>query len=187
MWLLILCLAAPGAIGLYKALSKGGGRAVEGPLEFVLHDPPQDVPVVAFNDAMGRPMTLDAFRGKAVLLHLWKTPLPASADQLEALDRLQHRFAKEQFEVVALSLDTGDNARAAVQAWFARAGLRHLKIYHDPTAGAAKTVEATELPTTILLDANGRERGRTNAVLLWDSEAASTFLREQLAEARSVR
>ena len=77
MWLLILSLAAPGAIGLYKALSKGGGRAVEGPLEFVLHDPPQDVPVVAFNDAMGRPMTLDAFRGKAVLLHLWKTPLPA--------------------------------------------------------------------------------------------------------------
>lgn len=186
MWLLILCLALPGAIGLHKILSKGGARTVEGPLEFVLHDPPQEVPVAAFNDAKGKPMTLDAFRGKAVLLHLWTTSLPASSEQLGSLDRLQQRLAKEPLEVVALSLDTGDNARAVVQEWFARAGLRHLKIYHDPTGGAAKSVGVTEMPTTILLDANGRERGRTNAVLLWDSEAAATFLREQLTP-RSVR
>lgn len=187
LWLLLLCLAVPGAIGLHKTLSKGAGRTVEGPLEFVLHDPPPEVPVVAFNDARGKPMTLDAFRGKTVLLHLWTTSLPASAEQLGSLDRLQQRFARDRLEVVALSLDTGDDARAVVRAWFVRAGLRHLKIYHDPTAGAARSIGATELPTTVLLDADGRERGRTHAVLLWDSEAAATFLREQLTPARSAR
>jgi peroxiredoxin len=187
LWLLVFGLTVPGVMGLHKALSKGAGRTVEGPLEFTLHDPPPEVPVVAFNDARGKPMTLDAFRGRTVLLHLWTTSLPASGEQLGSLDRLQQRFARERLEVVALSLDTGDDARAVVQAWFAQAGLRHLKIYHDPTAGAAKSIGATELPTTVLLDADGREKGRTNAVLLWDSEAASTFLQKQLTSAGVVR
>lgn len=99
---------------------------------------------------------------------------------------MQQRFANERFEVVAIALDTGENARAAVHAWHAREGITHLKIYHDPTARIAKTVGATELPATLLLDADGRERGRTNAVLLWGCDAAAAFVREQLTIARKA-
>lgn len=78
MWLVGLCFAVLGAISIHKPLSKGSVRTVEGPLEFVLHEPPPQLPVVAFNNSKGTPTTLDAFRGKAVLLHLWRTSLPAS-------------------------------------------------------------------------------------------------------------
>lgn len=94
-------------------------------MEFVLHDPPPLLPVIAFNNAKRKPMTLDAFREKTVLLHLWATSAPGSAQQLQSLDRLHQLLGEDQdrFEVVALSLDPGDKGQAAVRDWYMRAGV----------------------------------------------------------------
>lgn len=181
MCVLVLSVVVLVVIGMHAVLLRHGDRSVEGPLEFMLHETPDRLPVVAFNDERGKPVTLDAFRGKLVLLHLWATSVPAAAEELRSLDRLQQHFVGERLEFIALSVDTGENARASVGDWYRFAGVQHLEIYHDPTGNAAATLAALHLPTTLLLDAEGRELGRTSAVLQWDSEAAFVFVREQLA------
>lgn len=152
-------------------------------MEFVLHDAPPLLPVIAFNNAKRKPMTLDAFRGKTVLLHLWATSAPGSAQQLQSLDRLQRIIGgnQERFEVVALSVDAGGEVQAAIRDWYMRAGVRQLQIYHDPTASAGTRVSAARLPITLMVDARGRERGRTTAVVEWDSPTALALIRTHLA------
>jgi|UPI0008352196 thiol-disulfide isomerase/thioredoxin len=183
-WLLLVILTTPLAIGVHAFFVDKTDRTVEGPLEFTLHAAPPRLPVVAFNDDKGRPTTLDAFRGRTVLLHLWATSVPPSEQPLPSLDRLRQRLNGERFEVVALSLDTGDQAKEKIASWYVSAGIRHLKIFHDPTMFAARRLSSKQLPTTLLLDAQGRELGRTSAVLRWDSPAAIAFIQEQFTSSR---
>jgi thiol-disulfide isomerase/thioredoxin len=57
-----------------------------------------------------------------------------------------------------------------VEAFYAELGLKALPIYLDATAQASRELEAPGIPTTLLLDHQGREIGRALGERNWDSE-----------------
>lgn len=61
------------------------------------------------------------------------------------------------FEVVALSIDNGVEGLARVVGSIRKAGFRHLRIFQDPTANAGLNLGTSGVPTTLLIDRQGRE------------------------------
>ena len=130
---------------------------------------PRAVPALRFTSGDGRPTTLADFRGKAVLLNLWATWCAPCRTEMPTLDRLQKRLGGPHFEVVALSIDR--TGLGAVAPFYKELGLRSLAVFLDPSGEAASAFDAPGLPTSLLIDAEGREIARKIGPAEWDSPA----------------
>ena len=176
-------MLALGVIGTaavaYHGLS-GRGSVVEGPTKFLTLTEPRRLPNIHFT-ADGRDTDLAQLHGKVVLLNLWATWCPPCRTEMPSLDRLQAQLGSKDFEVVALSIDAGDQGRTAVQSFYATVGIRHLKVYHDPQSLAGVTLGVIGVPTTLLLDQNGREIGRMPGAAAWDGPEALALIKRHLS------
>lgn len=141
---------------------------------------PRQLPPVDFVDASGSRTHLAAMRGKVVLLNIWATWCPPCRKEMPSLDRLQGRLGGPGFEVVALSIDKGAGGLPAVKAFYAALGLPNLRVYNDPDGEAGFRIGAPGVPTTLLLDREGREIGRVSGAADWDGPEAIALIRRFL-------
>ena len=146
---------------------------------------PKPAPALAFEDAAGNPLTLEDFRGQVVVLNLWATWCGPCRKEMPSLDRLQTELGPEGLYVLPLSLDRGELDQ--IQAFYAEVGIQNLKIYRDPKGAASRALGAFGLPTTIVLDRDGREVGRVLGPAEWDSAEAVATLRGLLEPQRAER
>jgi thiol-disulfide isomerase/thioredoxin len=138
-------------------------------------------PTATFNDADGKPVTLAKFKGKLVLVNLWASWCAPCVKELPTLDRLA-RDGKVQ--VLAVSQDTGPHA--SVMAFLQGHHIATLKSYQDPKMALSGALGPdTVLPTSILIDANGREVWRYVGDLDWTSPEAAKLLSEADGPAKS--
>jgi thiol-disulfide isomerase/thioredoxin len=131
---------------------------------------------ISFLDEAGNQVTLDDFKGEVVVLNLWATWCAPCREEMPSLDRLQAMEGGADLEVVALSLDRGGDLQQ-IKDFYAEVGVRHLAIYRDPKAAAGRALGALGLPTTVVIDQEGREVGRLLGPAEWDSTEALALLR----------
>lgn len=139
---------------------------------------PQAVPDLRFQDANGKPYTLSDFRGKLVLLNLWATWCAPCREEMPALDRLEQTLGGADFQVVALSLDS--SGAAAVRRFYDEIGIRKLAIFVDSSMEATGKLRTIGIPTTVLVDREGRERWRRTGPAEWDAPEMIESLRGKL-------
>jgi thiol-disulfide isomerase/thioredoxin len=144
---------------------------------------PKPVPELTFFDAEGDEVRLADFRGKVVVLNLWATWCAPCRREMPSLDRLQAKFGGAGLEVIALSLDGGDVAKA--REFFAELGIASLAVYQDPQARAGRALGAPGLPTTIVINRAGREVGRLLGPAEWDSAEALAVIKALLGSSDS--
>ncbi|MEX1073787.1 MAG: TlpA disulfide reductase family protein [Burkholderiales bacterium] len=159
-----------GGTGTYLSLQRGEGAAAETAFVLRMHASPRPLPEIAFADGAGKPKTLADFRGKIVLLNVWATWCPPCREEMPSLDRLQKALGGPRFEVVALSIDA--EGAPAVQRFYKEIGIASLAIYVDPAMRAAGQLGTLGVPTTLLIDAQGRELGRHAGPAQWDDPEA---------------
>jgi len=139
----------------------------------------------AFNDPAGQKVKLSGFRGKTVLLNLWATWCVPCRGEMPELDKLQAEFGSDNFEVVAINIDTSRPERP--KALFQELGLKSLKLYADPSADIfyemKQSGKALGLPLTLLIDPEGCQIGLTNGPAAWHSADARALIAGALAAA----
>ncbi len=157
------------------ALIAGSGPSAAAPIP--LHSGPRPTASVVFEDDQGRERSLADFTGKVVVLNLWATWCAPCRKEMPTLDRLQGILGGPDFAVLALSIDRG--GRRAVEAFYMENDIRQLDIYVGHTK-IAQELGALGLPTTLLLDRQGRELGRLVGPAEWDSAEMVAFLKSQV-------
>ncbi len=131
-------------------------------------------PATMFMDEHGAAASLERFRGKVVVLNLWATWCTPCVAEMPMLDRLQQQLESVGVVVVALSLDRG--GPNVVKAFYQEHGIKHLGVYVDPTMRAQSDFKVIGLPTTILIDREGRDRGRIVGPAEWDDAKAADLV-----------
>ena len=139
-------------------------------------------PEVAFTDLEGKPADFVEFRGKPVIVNLWATWCQPCLREMPSLERLQEKLAGE-LTVAAVSQDRG--GEKAVTPFLARLGLDKVQIYLDPKSEVGKAFGVRGLPTSIVLDSEGREVGRVEGAAEWDSDKMRAVL-EPLVKAAAT-
>ena len=133
-----------------------------------------DAPAAEFLGPDGKPATLADFKGKPVLVNLWATWCAPCVKELPTLDKLT---AGGTIPVVAVSQDSGPNP--SVVAFLKSHGIAKLKPYQDSKMALSGALGPdTVLPTSILVDANGKEVWRYVGDLDWTSAEAAKLLSE---------
>jgi thiol-disulfide isomerase/thioredoxin len=146
-------------------------------------DLPQPVPALSFKDATGQPLTLADFRGRVVLLNIWATWCAPCRKEMPDLDRLEAELGAPGFLVLALSIDRGGLER--VKKFFDETAIQHLAIYLDQQSAAMSVLAITGVPTTLLIDRDGREVRRWVGPAEWSSPEFRSLIRQQLDPAVS--
>ena len=145
---------------------------------FIMHEAPRPLPEIAFQDGNGQALTLDAFDGRTVLLNLWATLCVPCREEMPTLDALEAELGSPGFEVVALSIDRA--GPEVVRTFFAEIGIEHLGLYIDTSMQASFDLVAPGIPTTLLIDGEGRELGRLIGPAEWDTKEMIAFLKFQI-------
>lgn len=114
--------------------------------------PGQAAPDFALKDQAGHNVRLSEWRGEVVLLSFWADWCGHCADQLQALDRLQKRYAASGVRVVAINIDK--EAQASDEAG-RRLGI---EVLHDADHAVAREYDLSDLPLTVLIDPAGKVR-----------------------------
>ncbi|MFN3400347.1 MAG: TlpA disulfide reductase family protein [Ferrovibrio sp.] len=148
--------------------------------KFTLSGERKPAALAEFLDPNDQPVTLEAFRGKVVLINLWATWCAPCREEMPALDRLQVQRGGKDFAVVAIAQDRG--GRGKVEQFLGQIGARHLASYLDTTMKSGRAWGAFGLPTSILIDRQGREIGRFVGTAEWDQADALRLIDAAIAE-----
>ena len=149
---------------------------------FTFFDAPKQAKGVSFVDAEGRKLELADFRGKFVLVNLWATWCGPCRREMPSLDRLQARLSGGDFTVLALSQDR--KGVAAVQKFLTKIGTQNLDVFVDSSARSARKLGAIGLPTTVLLDREGKVIGRLIGSAEWDSDEAARLIKSVVQDSK---
>lgn len=173
-----------GVLGAVIGMLAIAAHAGEGDNIFTWHDSPKPVPDLTFENGESARQSLADFRGKVVLLNIWATWCGPCRREMPTIDRLQAKLGGPDFEVVALSIDRA--GVPVVKKFYEELKLTSLGIYVDKSGRTTQELGIVGLPTTLLLDREGRELGRLVGPAEWDSPAMIDVFRRRL-EQRSDR
>jgi cytochrome c biogenesis protein CcmG, thiol:disulfide interchange protein DsbE len=128
---------------------------------------------------LGDTINIRDYRGSVVVLNVWATWCGPCVREMPALERLHHELGPEGLEIIGVSVDEAPNSAAAVRAFRDRFGLT-FPLLHDPSGNIQDVYRVTGLPTTFIIDKNGRIRQRLLGERTWDSPDMIAELRRML-------
>ncbi len=139
-------------------------------------DPPRIPAEARFFDAQGAEQTLAAHLGKGLIVNLWATWCAPCVAEMPALQAIAKALAPEGVLVLPLSSDRG--GAAVVQKFYAANGIDGLPVLLDPKGEAARAWSSRGLPTTLIIDRQGRERARLEGGADWAAPAMLAAVRQ---------
>jgi thiol-disulfide isomerase/thioredoxin len=121
---------------------------------FARIDPPRSVPDFSLPDMDGKPHALHDYRGKVVLINFWATWCPPCRREMPALEQLYRKLGDQPFVVLAVNQwEDADHV-------FAYMGdlnvFPSFPILFDPESKVSADFDVKGLPTSFLLDKQGR-------------------------------
>jgi len=135
-------------------------------------------PELKAQDLAGAQKTLADYRGKVVLLNFWASWCPPCLREMPSMERLRVKMGGRPLAIVALdSAETPEE----VNAYLSRMKLG-FPILLDPDGSNTKRWKVFALPTTFLLDAEGRVRYVLTGPTEWDEGEALEVIKSLLAE-----
>jgi cytochrome c biogenesis protein CcmG, thiol:disulfide interchange protein DsbE len=118
--------------------------------------PPTPAPAVAIYQMDGKPLSLASFKGQVVLLDFWASWCAPCRASFPFLNKLQADQAADGLRVIGLTLEEDDDAIAA----FLESVPAKFTIARDPSEKAGEAFGVVAMPTTFLIDREGRVAAR---------------------------
>ncbi|WP_187430288.1 Thiol:disulfide interchange protein TlpA [Roseobacter fucihabitans] len=148
--------------------------------KLVFHDVPEAVSNAQYNLADGAgQQSLEAYRGKYVLLNFWATWCAPCRKEMPQLSELQAELGGDSFEVVTIA--TGRNSPEGIKKFFTEIGVDNLPRHQDPKQALASQMGIFGLPITVLIDPQGREVARLRGDADWASDNAKAIIKTVIA------
>ena len=159
-----------------------GGPPRTGDMQkFIPREPPTPVPDAAFISPVGTPIKLADKRGKLLVVNFWATWCAPCLREFPSLESLQSGLCADPSELLLISVDRG--GRAVFEPFLKARNLAGLTSAGDPKNKLLRALDGRGLPTTYLIDAEGRVLGHVEGDAAWDSAEARALINYYLAAA----
>jgi thiol-disulfide isomerase/thioredoxin len=133
----------------------------------VLQVPPDADPLeIRLSDPTGRPVSLSEFRGKIVFINFWTTWCLACVIEMPSMEKLHQRFKDKDFVMLAINLQ---ESAARVKQFYKEYKLTFTTLL-DITGDVGAALGIRSIPTTYILDKNGRIIGKALGPREWESK-----------------
>ena len=122
----------------------------------VIYEKPKIIEELKFKDLNLQEVDLTNKKGNIMILNFWATWCVPCRREMPSLEKLTHLHP--EIKVYAINMEKPNKLKA--QDFFKFIGVLSLDIYFDPELKLVKQFKMRGLPTSILIDKNGKEFGR---------------------------
>ena len=152
--------------------------------QFNLNTPPLPVPETRFRDASGKAVSLADFRGRVLLVNFWATWCAPCVQEMPSLDRLQADMGGKDFAVLAINEDrTGADVATP---FLDKHGWKNLSVNVDDKMALARALGVRGMPSSFIIDRDGRIVGMLTGAAEWDSADAKALIRHYLKAGKKL-
>jgi thiol-disulfide isomerase/thioredoxin len=139
---------------------------------------PAPAPALVARDLANVEKSLSDYRGRVVLVNFWATWCPPCRQEMPSMEKLRQKMAGRP--LVILGVDSGETL-AEVNAFLPSMKLE-FPILLDPESLNTRRWKVFALPTSFLLDAQGRVRYSLAGAIEWDTGEVQTLIEKLLNE-----
>lgn len=143
-------------------------------LGFYVFPHPVDVGDFEVEALSGGKVKLSQQKGKIVLLNFWATWCPPCRQEMPSINRLWAGMKNSSFTIMAVS---GGEARATVEKFIADNNYTY-PIYLDPEGKIGTAFNASSIPTTYIIDKQGRAIAGIQGAKEYDTMEVVGLLKE---------
>ena len=133
----------------------------------------QPAPDFVAKNLKGQRVKLSDFKGKVVLLNFWATWCGACIEEMASMQNLYSALRADGVEVVAISIDRWNEDR--IQEYVNDKNLT-FPVLLDQDQKIRKQYHVMGLPTSYLIDGEGKIRGYASGARTWDSADSRSLL-----------
>ena len=131
---------------------------------------------LTFLDEKNNQLNLKDFKGSLILLNFWATWCAPCKKEMPSLERLTFKYP--QIKVYAVNTEKPSKIRT--RDFFKSVGVTTLNTYYDPQLNLVKVFKLRGLPTSILIDKEGKEFGRVIGEIDFASDFFSNLMEKYL-------
>ena len=111
-----------------------------------------------------------------MIINFWATWCAPCRKEMPSLEKLN--FKLPEIDVFAVNMEKPNNSK--VNKFFREIGVKDLKIYYDPELRLVKGFRLRGLPTSILINKEGKEFGKVIGEIDFASDEFVDFLRKYI-------
>ncbi|MDC0356190.1 TlpA family protein disulfide reductase [Candidatus Pelagibacter sp.] len=124
----------------------------------VIHKDPKVYDNVFFLDKNDKKINIKEFNGNLLLLNFWATWCAPCKEEMPSLDRLQVNQNLSNLKIFAINIS--QESKKKVDSFFEDLNIENFDPYFDAPTTLAKTFSLRGVPTSILIDKDGKEFAR---------------------------
>ena len=131
---------------------------------------------LTFLDSKNNQVSLDDFNGNLILINFWATWCAPCRKEMPSLEKLGTKLP--EIDIFAVNMEKPNNIK--VDKFFKDIGVKDLKTYYDPELRLVKGFKLRGLPTSILINKEGKEFGKVIGEIDFASEEFIKLLRKYI-------
>ena len=130
---------------------------------------------VIFLDKNDKKINIKEFNGSLLLLNFWATWCEPCKEEMPSLDRLQINENLSNLKIFAINIS--QESKKKVDSFFEDLNIKNFDPYFDAPTTLAKTFTLRGVPTSILIDKDGKEFSRIIGSIDFDDKKFINWLK----------
>tara|TARA_B100001093_G_scaffold94164_1_gene86350 strand:+ start:13 stop:522 length:510 start_codon:yes stop_codon:yes gene_type:complete len=124
----------------------------------VIHNVPKTYDNVIFLDKKDQKVNINDFKGSILILNFWATWCEPCKEEMPSLDNLKNNQELDQIKIFAINI--GKEKLDKVNKFLIELNIKNFEPYFDPPKTLAKIFSLRGIPTSILINKDGKEFAR---------------------------
>ena len=122
------------------------------------HESPKLISPLVFEDFHGNKLNLEDYSGKLIIVNFWATWCQSCKEEMPSLDSLIQNKNFKNLVILPVNMENPNHKK--VKIFFSHLNINKLKIFFDPNLNFVRQLKLRGVPTTVLINKNGKEFAR---------------------------
>ena len=141
-------------------------------------DAGKSLPAFRLHTLQGLSIDSNALAGRVLILNFWATWCGPCKEEMPSLERLRRKFSPEQLQILAVTTDIRPRE---IESFWKQLDL-HFEVVLDEQEELSQALMVRNLPTTVIVDAQGHRMGRVMGPREWDGPEIVSFINTLLKQ-----
>ena len=143
-------------------------KELTGIKNIVIHKVPKIYDNVIFLDKKDQKININNYKGNLLILNFWAAWCEPCKEEMPSLDNLQVNPKLDKIKIFAINI--GKENVDKVNKFFMDLNIKNFEPYFDPPTTLAKTFSLRGIPTSILINKEGKEFARVIGSIDFDDK-----------------
>ena len=142
----------------------------------VVHEIPKEIIGEEFIDFSGKKFKFNKFDQEITLINFWATWCVPCKEEMPSIDKLVNILGKNKIKIFAINLEKINKKKT--DKFLSDLRIKNFSTYYDPDYVLANRIGLRGLPTTLIIDRNGKELARVIGSIDFTDEKFISWLKE---------